>query len=640
MVRACNIVFHILPMRFNLFLGYVIGGAAYYFSGRRAAITYANLKAAFTGEKGPSEIKKITKRVYKRAGETFSEMISMTKVNKKYIDKYVKVVNMDRIEKASGNPAGMILVSAHFGNWELSTVASAMKGFPLNVLARDQKMVRLYELFNKLRESKGNTVIRKGMDVKKIFRILKKGESVGLLADQNAGASGELVDFFSRPASAATGPYRFAQHSGAWVLPAFIHRVDGPYHELVLEEPMKIGKNDELRPYMERYNVLLEQHIRRFPDHWFWMHKRWKATPLKKVLVLDDGKRGHFKQSMAVVDQIKDHRRNEGVPEQYLDVEVAEVRYKGRWGKLFLNLSACFVSTAFQMHLKILKFALERTSYEHIVSRYADVVVSCGSSLFGVNRIVKLENSARNITVFDPGKYLRNRFNLIIAPRHDFKRGTGGLPGNMIITDMTPTAISPAGLARIAAEETGEKGMGASDKSIGVLAGGDNKWYRFTEEVAASLASSVNRACSEEGYVLHVTTSRRTPDNAENVLKSSFCGNPFCKKFVSGRMDTDEMTVEKIMAVSDIIIVSGESISMVSEAVASGKPVLVFIPHKITEKVTKYERFLNILERKELIKVVPVDKICDAVEDIKRGNIRFGHASDGEKISAMMYRLF
>ncbi len=297
LVRALNIIFNFLPMRVNLWIGRGFGTLIYFLSGKRARITYANLKASFGKELAPAELKSITKKVYIHAAETFTELIAMTKIDKKYVDRYVTVHNIENIEMAAKNPKGMILVSAHFGNWELSTVTSVFKGFPLYLLARDQKMKRLNELLNILREKKGNMVIRKGTDIKNIFRVLHDGKSVGILADQNAGSSGELIDFFGRPASTATGPYRFAQKSGAWILPAFIHRKEGPYHDLVLEEPMKIGPNEDLKPYMRKYNSLLEKHIRKDPEQWFWMHKRWKKNPVKKIMVLDDGRRGHLKQS-------------------------------------------------------------------------------------------------------------------------------------------------------------------------------------------------------------------------------------------------------------------------------------------------------------------------------------------------------
>ncbi|MCK4852480.1 MAG: mitochondrial fission ELM1 family protein, partial [Candidatus Omnitrophica bacterium] len=563
---------------------------------------------------------------------------SMTKMDTSYIDKYVRVRNMERIEKAAKNPGGMILVSAHFGNWELSTMTSAVKGFPLYVLTRDQKMKRLSELLNLLRESKGNTVIRKGSDVKKIFKVLRAGKSIGLLADQNAGISGRLVDFFGRPASAVTGPYRFAQKSGAWILPAFIHRTRGPYHELVVEEPMVIGKNEDIMPYVRRYSRLLEKRIRDFPTQWFWMHKRWKATPLKKIMILDDGKKGHLKQSLAVAKQIRRFRSDEGFSEEHTRIEIVRIRYRNRMARAFLNAVNPFMTYRRQCHLKCLRLALDAESYKNAVNRYADVIVSCGSSLFRVNRILKMENASRNITVLDPGRLDRGRFDLIVMPRHDVTRGLSRCE-NIIVTDMVPNLIDPGELSLLKSKAAG-KGPQEGGMRIGLLIGGDNAHFAFNDSLVSALAAAVRTACEKTDNRLYVTTSRRTPRAAEAVIRTAFESAPFCGMFVSGKTDTDERTVEKILAISDIVIVSGESMSMVSEAVSSGKPVLVFMPRKKSSRPTKYEKFAKRLQGKGSIRLIKPEDIPGEIDSAGREVKRPVLPDDDRRIYEKMYRLF
>ena len=284
LVRGLHVFFAIMPMSFNLWLGRRVGTLVYLTSGKRKQIAYANLKAAFAGEKSPKELNRIAKGVYVNMVECFTEIVSMTKVDEKYLDKYINIHNLERIQELSKSPEGIIFISAHFGNWEFTSVASSIKGYPMYFLGRDQKMKRLNELINLYRESKGNTVIRKGTDVKTIIRVLHDGKIVGLAGDQNAGVNGQLLNVFGRLASVPIGPFRIAERTGAYILPAFIHRVKGKYHELYLEPPMKIEKGGDLIPYMEEYNRLLEKHISANPEQWLWMHKRWKMTPLKKML--------------------------------------------------------------------------------------------------------------------------------------------------------------------------------------------------------------------------------------------------------------------------------------------------------------------------------------------------------------------
>ncbi|MFH1836925.1 MAG: lysophospholipid acyltransferase family protein [Candidatus Omnitrophota bacterium] len=422
LVRGLSTLLYFTPIRLNLWLGRRIGILAYLLSGNRKHITYANLKAAFCGEKSTKEIKRITKDAYRNMVQIFVELLSFKKVDRQYLEKFVKVTNPEYLEEALNSDRGIVFLSAHFGNWELGTAKSSARGCPLHLIARDQKMKRLNELLNLLRESKGNIVIRKGADIKNVFRVLHQGKGVGMLADQNAGAHGILIDFFGRPASTVVGPYRFAQKSGAVILTALVHREEGPYHRIVLGKPMTIGKKEDVTPYMARYNDILEENIRVHPDQWLWMHKRWKLTPLKKVLVLNDGKKGHLNQSLAVVEEIKKYRRDEGYKEEHLKVDVVNVKFRNDLRKGIFRSLTPLVNSNCQGRLMLLKFALDKETFRDITGRYADVIVSCGSSLSGINKVLKKENYARNITVLDPGALNRKAFDVIVIPRHDVEK--------------------------------------------------------------------------------------------------------------------------------------------------------------------------------------------------------------------------
>lgn len=628
-VRGLNAFFHVMPMGFNLWLGRRVGTFVCFLSGKRKHVTYANMKAAFSKEKSPREIKRLTKNAYRNMTQVFMEIVSLTKVDGKYLEKYIEVSNEKHLEKTIGNPGGMILLSAHFGNWELAIVAGVDRGYELHILARDQKMKRLNELFNLLRESKGSTVIRKGTDIKQIFRVLRDGKGLGILADQNAGANGMLVPFFGRPASSAAGPYRFAQKTGAIIIPAFIHRKKGPYQNIIVEEPMMIGKDDDLIPFMLKYNRLLEKHIRMDPDHWLWMHKRWKVTPLKKILVLDDGKKGHLNQSLAIVEQIKKYRIEEGHKEEDMEVEIAEIRFKSKMHRTILNLMSPLITSNCQGRLGLLEFALDEECFQDITKKYADVIISCGSAMVGVNKVLKMENFARNLTILDPGFFNRRSFNVIVAPCHDIARSK---QDNIVITELAPNLIEP----QVPSLESR-----VPEISIGLLFGGENKYFSFGKELTRSVAESLESIIEKKDGCFYVTTSRRTSPESEKILFDRLSGNKRCRKFIIGRGDTDKNTVKEILKQSKVILVSGESISMVSEAISSGKKVLVFMPDKKTEKGTKYEKFVQDLQSKGYIKIVSPGK--DMSDDVIRSLEDESETivpDDNNKIYEKLYKLF
>jgi len=641
LVKALNAFFNVMPISFNLWVGRGVGRIFYAFSGKRGRITYANLKAAFYKDKKPKELKRLTKQAYCNAAQTFAEILSLTKVNKAYIEKYVKIHNIERVHEVANNPNGMMLLSAHYGNWELSIAASAIVGYPLYVLARDQKMEKLNELINRLRELKGSMVIRKGMDIKNVFRILREGKNIGILADQNAGPSGILLDLFGRPASTAVGPFRIAQKTGAIILPAFMKRRKGPYHDLFVEPAMYIKKGEDIEIYMKRYNSFLEKYISDRPELWFWMHKRWKLTPLKKILILDDGKKGHLKQSLSIAKQIEKHRIKDGYVPEKLETDIVKIFFKHKFSKTILNLMNPFFTKRAQGRLKCLKWALTKESYDNVVMRYADVVVSCGSSLYAVNQLLSIENNARNVAILDPGKISRNKYDLVVIPRHDMKNRKFDQE-RIIVTELAPNLIDPEKLFEFRREDQ----KNCDRRCVGLLFGGDNEYFTFSDDLAQVVADEIVTGCREIESCFYGTTSRRTSRSVLGILEKTFSELKGCSEFIDGAKDNDKFTVEKILANSTIIIVSGESVSMVSEAVASGKPVLVFMPEKNKMKHTKYEKFILNLEQKKYIKVVNPGEISKEMKKIvfqkEPVDRKIGSVADGdnEKIFSKMYKLF
>ncbi len=630
-VKGVNKLFNYLPIGLILWIGRRIGYVIYRFSGKRRSIAYANMKAAFNKEKTPHEIKIITKQIYFNAAQTFAELIATTKFDPKYLDKYVTLIDLDKAHEANKNPNGMIFLSAHFGNWEMMAVASVHVGFPLYQFVRDQKLVRLNGLLDKLRESNGNTVVRKGYNLKSVFKVLREGNTLAILGDQNAGVNGVLVDFFGRPASVAKGPFRFAQATGATIIMPFMHRVKGAYHECMVYGPMNIGKNDDIRPFMEEYNRMLEEEVKKHPEQWLWMHKRWKATPLRKIMVLDDGKKGHLNQSLAVFEQLKKHREDEGFNPEDTELDVFKITFKSKFTRTLFNVLCPFVGKGAQGSMKLLTWAIDNESYDRAVKSYADIIISCGSALAGVNKMLRIENNARSLVVMDPGKALEKYFDLIIVPRHDYDEKKHK-KDKYVITDLAPNLIMPEDLNEYVQKKDGP--------CVGLLFGGDNKHFTFGEKLTKKVSSNVCRAAEKVKGCVFTTTSRRTPEKAESILSEELSGSAQSIGFVCGKNDKDYDTVKKILATSDVVLVSGESISMVSEAVASTKPVLVFMPDKVTDRGTKYESFLKGLEGKGYIKIVAPEDIIAEVEQCVLNGAKFTAPDDNGKIRENLYKLF
>lgn len=637
LVRFLNLICHVIPTTLALRIGRRLGIIVYWINSDRRRIGYQNMRAAFCKKKSPRQIKRMLKSMYARMAETFAEVLCFTKVNDKYIERYIKIENNENFWKAHKENKGVILLTAHFGNWELSGIVSSLKGFPLYVLAREQSMKRLNELINRLRESKGLKVVRKGITTRYIVKALHECKMIGMVTDQDAGKDGVITEFFGRPVSTASGPYRFASRTGAVILPAFMVRIKGPYHRLVIEKPVNIEKQDNnLLPFIQRYNNLLQSYVSKYYDQWLWLHRRWKSTPLKKIVILSDGKVGHLNQSLSLAESFKRYRQANGINEDNVQVEIIEVRFKNRFLKALMNITSIFSGPWCQGCLGCLRFALRKSSYEKLAHTYADVVISTGFSLAGVNSVYKFENNAKNAVCMKPGNLGFRKFDMVVLPRHDVHKSIRRK--NVIITDTSPNIINNNYLekAKIAVSGMIKK---EHARILGVLLGGDNTDFEYTQRDISEVISQILDASNRIGADILFTTSRRTAPIIENIVKEKMAKEARCKFLVIANERNIPHAVGGILALSDIIVVSGESTSMVSEAVSSGKRIAVFKGRKKKSGVSKHEVFLDRLLDAGYLEIAEPENLSDIICNISRGQTSPKRDGSGDWIYRNMWRL-
>ena len=632
LVRILNKVMAFVPVSVSLWLGRRIGTVAFIFNRKRRCVAYANLKAAFAREKPPQELRAITKRVYQNLVQTFMEILNLTKVNRRYVDRYVEVVNIERIRNAAKSGRGTILLTGHFGDWELSSLVSSIIGFPIMVLAREQKMKRLNELLNRLRESNGCKVVRKGISTKNILRALREKNIVGILSDQDAGRNGTFVDFFGRPTSCHIGPMEMARHTGSIILPNFIVRTKGPYHKLFLEEYIEGG---DIKKNLQKFANVLEAYVRKYPDQWLWLHKRWKSTPVRTILVLDDGKAGHLNQSLAVAAGIQKARMAGGHKPEDTRVVVAKVRFKNAFSRAFLSVAAGLSSWRCHGCMRCMRFCLEGASYETLMKTYSDFVVSCGSSLAAANVFMSIENNAKNIIVMKPGPVVGlDKFSLAFIPRHD----NPPKAKNVVATAIAPNLVDEAAM-RADADRLKKRLGGISGETIGVFVGGDNPEFALTEDIINKVIDSLAGFCGKYGAEFLVTTSRRTSPQVEKALKDRLKDDPRARLLVIANENNFDEAVGGILGLSKVAVVSEESVSMISEAVSSGKRVVVFSLAKKRAAPAKHERTLNMLADEGYISVSAPEELAAAVEKAWDSASPAKEFKDREKILEAVRRL-
>src|SRR3989338_6102807 len=570
-------IVHALPLECSLWVGCRIGRLIYSVNKRRR-IAYQNLRAAFSAEKSPRELEAISKKSFENMVMAIVELLKFPDINRSYIDRHVRILGTEKFTKYLEQHQGIIFLTGHFGNWELLSVASTLLGFPMVALARVQKHPRSDQFLNSLRTSQGSRVIHKGMPIREILRSLKEGKIVGILSDQDAGRNGTFVKFFNRWSSTPSGAATFAIRTNSPIFPAFIFREGLTGHRVELEGPLRMpeaGVNQEEgeKFILQQFADILEKKIRKNPGQWLWAHRRWKSTPNRSVLILSDAKPGHSNQSLAVLEAIKEERAAKGLRPDHISSTIIEIRYRNSGRENFFLMFSILCRGRLPFKSKLLKWVLSKESYQKIIQTYADIVISCGSSLAALNLLVKHENNAKSVVIMKP-PFSSRRFDLVIAPKHDRLK-----PAKNVFRVRTSPSLVTEEYLRISGALFSKYLEGSNgSKRIGLLVGGDTEHLRFSKDYFEKLIQELNLYSAESGSVVLATSSRRTPAWADECLKRTFADKARCPLLVIANEFNPPDTVGGILALSDRVVVSGESMSMVSEAISSGKPVLVFMP--------------------------------------------------------------
>jgi KDO2-lipid IV(A) lauroyltransferase len=278
-VKVLRSVDRLIAIRLTL----LIGRIAFCLAKGARNRTIRHLTWAFGNEKSPEEIRSLAQRTFLNLAVTTADAIRLPILIEQGLNNFVTVEGFHHLEKARAKGKGTIFLSGHFGNWELLAAWVVQNGIPLKVIGRPAYDPRLDEMLVDVRNKAGYTNIPRGKGTKEMVRSLKRGYALGLLIDQDTRVKGVFVSFFDRPAHTAIGPVILSQKFGAPIVPIFIRlREDLTYHVHCGEELSLENTGDKERDLIvntQKCSDVYERIIRRFPDQWVWMHRRWKKQP-------------------------------------------------------------------------------------------------------------------------------------------------------------------------------------------------------------------------------------------------------------------------------------------------------------------------------------------------------------------------
>jgi KDO2-lipid IV(A) lauroyltransferase len=278
--------FRLIPLAVRKAIFISVFKLFYYLSPKSRLIVLHNLRRSFP-EMNTDEIIKIAKGVYRHFAMVAAEFFDLPLITKENIHEWVDVEGLENYQAAIAKGKGALSIVAHFGNWELMTIAIPLYLKPMYIVYRPLDSPVIDNMVEYVRTMQGNELIPKGGSGKQVMELLKENNIIGILSDQNVAAyEGVFVDFFGRPACTGVGLAVMAMRSSAPVIPAFMARQPSGKYKLILKPAIDVVCTDDYNADLvvntQRFTKIVEEIVREYPDQWFWFHQRWKTKPWQK----------------------------------------------------------------------------------------------------------------------------------------------------------------------------------------------------------------------------------------------------------------------------------------------------------------------------------------------------------------------
>ncbi|MCA9728043.1 MAG: lysophospholipid acyltransferase family protein [Candidatus Eisenbacteria bacterium] len=282
-LRLALVLLAVLGERGATALGTLLGRIAFDLLRIRRRVTLENLRHAFPEWSEPERLS-VARLAYRHFGIVFLELARLSRYSPSEIRARIRIPDEAGLAAALAHGRGAVLLTGHFGNWEMLGGALAALGHPIWVTVATQRNPWVDRYVTQTREATGMHVLKVEDGGLAIARQLRKNHLVAFVADQDAGRRGVFVPLFGRPASTALGPVRFARMQRCPIISGFaVRQADGSYQ---IELPPVRHVREDLPPEeadriaLEELARDLESAVRRHPEQWFWMHRRWKTRPL------------------------------------------------------------------------------------------------------------------------------------------------------------------------------------------------------------------------------------------------------------------------------------------------------------------------------------------------------------------------
>lgn len=248
-----------------------------------------NLKVIFGNDaRSHAELEHITKDVFRNFAKYLVDFFRFSKVDSDYIKKFVKIEGLNNIDKALSRGNGVIVLSAHIGNWELGGFVFASIGYPMSAVVLTHQNKRINDFFTRQRTISNLKPIEMGISLRSCYAVLKHNHLLALLGDRDFSKNGIYVNFFGRKTLIPKGPAVFSHRMGSAIVPSFMIREDGDTFKLFIEEPIFPETNGEeeekaIEKITKKYLSVFETYVKRYPRQWYMFREVWNNDDKKPL---------------------------------------------------------------------------------------------------------------------------------------------------------------------------------------------------------------------------------------------------------------------------------------------------------------------------------------------------------------------
>jgi len=279
---------NLMPRKLWLRLCGLLGSLVYYVASHSRKLSLRHLTLVYKSEKSPTEIKQLTKNVFRMLGMNAGDLIRGYRIERYEDFKKIRAINgIEHVEAAYAKGKGVMFLVSHMGAFEFTATELSFRGYKPLIIGTPVKDKKLNDLLWAQRIKLGATAVERGKDTLKVIKNLKAGGTMIILIDQDTKVKSRFVNFFGMPCATPVGAAIIAMKTGAAVIPTIIHLRDDLMQEINCypEIPVTITGDEEadMIALTQKMSDATEMEIRKHPAQWVWMHERWKTKPGEEI---------------------------------------------------------------------------------------------------------------------------------------------------------------------------------------------------------------------------------------------------------------------------------------------------------------------------------------------------------------------